>query len=114
MRHLPAVLRKLWLPALVMVGVIFATFGLFAAVFGWHRLADDFWPFDNSRIGPNLCASITIVVLVTAHNEYRTIRDAESRGESLEQIEHDAAEELLHPTQSAEASIAQDIVDRDA
>ena len=46
-----------WRKALLL-GVIFvAYFVVFGAVFGYHRLRDDFIPLDASTVGPNIYAS---------------------------------------------------------
>lgn len=91
-------LRRLWLPALVGIAVVAVVLCFSGLIFGWHRLVVDYWPLDRSPIGPNLVASITVGVLIVAHNEYRTIRDAEAKGETTEQVVDAALEELLHPT----------------
>jgi hypothetical protein len=96
---------------LVGAAIVAVATGLFVAIWGWARFLQDFWPLDNSRIGPNLCASITIVILITAHNEYRVISKAEARNESARDVFHDALDEVLHPAETAEQHVADRVVD---
>lgn len=104
-----AVLKGMVVGAAVAAVILGVAGGLFVAIWGWNRLLADLWPLDNSRVGPNLCASVITVVLITAHNEYRTIMKAEEHHESLRQTAQDAIREALHPAESAEAAIAADM-----
>lgn len=107
--HATHLARGLALGLLVAAVVIGGVLAVFLAVFGWARFVADFWPLDNSRIGPNLCASIVIVVLVTGHNEYRTAVRAVEAGERLRQVGRDLEAEVLHPAETAEAHVADDV-----
>jgi hypothetical protein len=93
------------------VGVVLlgVAIGLFVLIWGWPRFVLDFYPLDSSRVGPNLCASITVVILITAHNEYRVVSKAEEHHEKLRQITHDAVKEAIHPAESAEQHVADDV-----
>ncbi len=84
--------------------------GLFVVAFGWARFLADFWPLDSSRIGPNLCASFVIVVGITARNEARTIQRDEEAGEHVGEMFRDVVREAEHPTEAAEAKIADDVL----
>lgn len=101
-------LRAVLVSLAVAAAILAVSFGLLVLVFGWGRFLADFWPLDASRVGPNLCASVAIVVLVTAHNEYRTALHAIERGESVGKVVDDLTEEVLHPTETAEEHIAAD------
>lgn len=86
--------------------VVGAAIGLFVLAFGWDRFMADFWPLDNSRVGPNLVASVVTVILITAHNEYRTAVRGVERGDSLGQLARALENEVLHPAETAEQHIA--------
>jgi hypothetical protein len=103
---LVAHLRALVLPLAVLVGVLGASFGLFVGIWGFARLKLDAWPLDSSRVGPNICASIFLVILLVAHNEFVVVEKARKQHESTRQELADTMRELLHPTEDAEASIA--------
>lgn len=84
---------------------------VFLSVWGWGRFVADFWPLDNSRVGPNLCASLVVTILLVAHNEYRTASRIVAQGEHTKEVMRDLVNEVLHPTQTAEHHIAEDIHD---
>ena len=107
--HILLAARRLIFPYLVVAGIILLSLGLFVLFFGWERLLADFWPLDNSRIGPNLCASITIVILITAHNEYRTILQDERHHKRFKVIMKNAVTEVFHPAEAAERRIKNDV-----
>jgi len=75
----------------------------------WHRLLADFWPLDNSRVGPNLVASVVTAALVIAHNEWRILRADERRHAGLRQVLRDLVREAEHPVDVAEQRIAEDV-----
>ena len=102
LRHL----RNLIAPLFALAAVIGIAYLLFVQIFGYARFRADFIPLDTSRIGPNLCASIFLVVCVIAHNEFVVVRKAEQMHESHKQLTRDVMHELLHPTDQAEADIA--------
>jgi hypothetical protein len=84
----------------------------FAVIWGWHRFLLDFWPLDNSRVGPNLAASVVVVILVTGHNEYRTaVKDME-KGETVEGSVREMEQEVLHPVEAGEESVAEDVAEK--
>lgn len=103
--------------ALLVLGVLF---GIYLLIWGWSHFLADFWPLDESRVGPNLCASIFLVVLLIAHNEFVVEKRAADRHESHKQALEDAVKEIIHPTEAAESNIAdqveeqfrQDVLDR--
>lgn len=106
-------LRGLAVGASIAAGVVGGALGIFVAAFGWQRFLADFWPLDNSRVGPNLVASVVATVLIVAHNEYRTAVRAVESGESLRQTVRDLEDEVLHPVETAEQHIADDIEEND-
>lgn len=86
--------------------IVGGTLGVFLAVFGWRRFLTDFWPLDNSRIGPNLVASFVVAVLVIGHNEYRTALKAVEEGRRVGDVVEALEDEVLHPAERAEQHIA--------
>jgi hypothetical protein len=108
--------RKIWrivkavIPGVLLaLSIIGAVLGLFILTFGWHRFSQDFIPLDNSRIGPNLCASITIVVLVTAYHEYKVLARDEILDKPPDEVIDDMFHTALHPAETAEQNMAEDI-----
>ena len=102
-------LRNLAVPFAALLGVLGVAFGLFVAFWGWAHFKADFIPLDSSRVGPNLCASLFLVVLVIAHNEFVVIeRDEKARKDHHQQIK-DTMRELLHPMDQAESDIAEQV-----
>jgi hypothetical protein len=89
--------------------ILAAAIGLFVLTLGLDRLKLDFWPLDSSRVGPNLVASLVMVVLLVAHNEYVVERRAASRHETHKQLMHDILAEVCHPTDEIEADIAAEV-----
>ncbi len=86
-------------------------FGLFIAIWGWRRFLLDFWPLDRSRVGPSLCASLVVVLLITAHNEYVFVSKVTVRNGTPVELFRDAVDEVLHPMETAEQHIAEYVVD---
>lgn len=112
--HAKHLVRGVLLGALIAVLVIGGALCLFLAFFGTARFLADFWPVDDSRVGPNLVASIVLTVLLIGHNEYRAaVRGVES-GERFRQVAKDLEREVLHPAEQAEQHIAADVVDETA
>lgn len=108
MRFLRHVLNML--PAIGgLVITLAAGLGIYVAIWGWARFKLDFWPLDSSRVGPNLCASIFLLVLLIAHNEFVVMERARQMHETHRQLLKDEIGELLHPTEEAEANIADQI-----
>jgi hypothetical protein len=107
--HASHALRGLAVGAAVAAAVIGTALGVFVAAWGWARFRADFWPLDNSRVGPNLVASIVLTVLVIGHNEYRTTVRAVKAGETVRQLARDLEAEVLHPAETAEQHIADDV-----
>lgn len=101
-------LRNMAGPLLLMVAVYAVAMGLFVLIFGWARFSSDFIPLDRSFIGPNLCASLVLVVFLMGHNEYVVEERARQRHESHRQALRDAVDEIAHPTEEAEAEIVAD------
>ena len=112
--HARHAVRGLLVGAAVAVAIIGGALALFTAVFGWARFQVDFIPLDNSRVGPNLCASIVLTVLVVGHNDYRTAMRAVEAGERAAQVAQDLEAEVLHPAERAERHIAEDIAEETA
>jgi hypothetical protein len=105
-------IKRAWnLFVAVFIGSLVLTVALtaFDAVWGWARFKQDFWPLDRSYIGPNLCASVVLVVLLVAHNEFVTERRAAGRHESHRQMFREEMSEIMHPTEEAEAVIAAEV-----
>lgn len=102
-------LRNLLVPLLYMALTLAVFLGIYILVWGWDRFKADFLPLDSSRVGPNLCASLVLVVVLIAHNEFVVEKKAEERHESHRQCLLDAVEEIAHPTEEAETSIADQV-----
>lgn len=102
-------IAALALPLAVATVVLILAFGLFVAIFGWDRFVTDFFPLDNSRVGPNLCASVVLIVLLIAHNEYVVVKRAAKLHKSHREATEDVLRELLHPTEEAEDEFAEAI-----
>ena len=105
MKHL----KNLAVPLGAAVLFLGAAMGIYVAAWGWARFKLDFWPLDESRVGPNLCASLFLVVMVIAHNEFVVERRAEARHESHLQALRDGVKELAHPTEEAESNISEQV-----
>jgi hypothetical protein len=88
------------------ITVVAVACGVFVGLFGFDRLKLDFWPLDSSRVGPNLVASMVMVVILVAHNEFVTERRAEARHETHKQLMHDILGQVEHPTEEVEQEIA--------
>lgn len=110
--HAKHLLRGLLIGAILALTIVGLGFGLFVLFFGVHRFLADFWPLDNSRVGPNLCASVAITILIVAHNEWSTAVKAVEKGESIRVMTHDLEVEVIHPTATAEEHIAADVVEQ--
>lgn len=108
--HAKHLLRGLLIGAIFAGAIVGLGFGLFVLFFGVHRFQADFWPLDSSRVGPNLCASVAVTILVVAHNEWSTAVKGVRKGETVRQLTHDLEVEVIHPAATAEAHIAQDVV----
>ena len=108
--------RKIWriakgiipgiISAMFFVGSVVVVFILF---FGFHRVREDFIPLDNSRIGPNLCASITVLVLITAYHEYKILGQDGMMDKPVDDVIDDMVHAVLHPAETAEQNVADDI-----
>ncbi len=109
--HAKHLLKGLAIGLGLAAGILGGALGIFIGTFGWHRFVLDFWPIDNSRIGPNLAASVATVVLITALNEYRTAVRAVEKGEDTIQLVRDLALEVIRPVDTAEEHIAEKVRD---
>jgi hypothetical protein len=106
--HLKLAAARLVLPVLAMIVVLAGSAGLFVAALGWERFLLDFWPLDDSRVGPNLCASLVVVILITAHNVYRAVLQEELHHERMRAAVKDTLGELLPPAAERRADRGQD------
>jgi TRAP-type uncharacterized transport system fused permease subunit len=68
-------LKNWWKPTLAVIAVIAI---LYYMIFHWSRFVADFYPFDASRISPNLVASVVqyAVLLVAAYLLYPPFKRA--------------------------------------
>lgn len=101
--------RGLLLGVSVAATILIIAFGLFLAIWGWARFKADFWPLDRSFVGPNLVASVVTIIIVLAHNEGRVIQKDEEHHANIKQIMRDAVVEAIHPTETAEENVAEEI-----
>ena len=99
-------LKNMLLPLMALLATVAVALGVYIAIWGWARFKLDFWPLDSSRVGPNICASLFLVVLVIAHNEFVVTERAKKEHENHRQLIRDSLGELLHPTEEIEANIA--------
>jgi hypothetical protein len=82
---------------------------LFVLIWGSRRFQTDFWPLDNSRVGPNLVASVAATIAIVAHNEYRSVVNAVEHRDHLRQILAEMWATAAHPAQTAEEHVAEDV-----
>jgi len=109
-KHL-RVLKSMLYGSVVALIILGASIGVFVLVYGWARFLEDFWPLDNSRVGPNLCASLVGVVALVAHSEYRIVENDLAKGRGVRDVAHDTKVQILHPIEDAEKNIANDVAD---
>ena len=108
-RHLLKAAKQL-IPALLAgVGVIAFVALIVIGIFGFSRVYHDFIPLDASPVGPNLVASIFIVVGVAGLNVYKTVAKDEREGKKLKDILHDTEVEILAPVETFEQGVADDV-----
>lgn len=108
--------RKIWriakgiipgvISALFIVGSALFVFTLF---FGWKRVEEDFIPLDRSRVGPNLVASVTLLILITAYHEYKILGQDEMMDKPIDEVVDDMLHTAIHPAETAEQNVADDI-----
>jgi hypothetical protein len=82
---------------------------VFVVVWGSGRFQTDFWPLDNSRVGPNLVASVAATIAIVAHNEYRSVVNAVEHKDHLRQILADVWATAAHPAMTAEEHVAENV-----
>ena len=108
-RHVLKAAKQL-IPAMIAgIGVIVVVGLIVCGIFGFSRVFHDFYPLDASPVGPNLVASIFIVVGVAGLNEYKVVAKDEKEGKNLKAILHDAEVEVVAPVETFEQGVATDV-----
>lgn len=107
--HVKHLVRGILFGLLVATMVIGVALAAFLLIWGMARFKADFWPLDNSRVGPNIVASLVITILIIGHNEYRTALKDIERGDTVRATIKEMEQEVLHPVEAGEESVAEDV-----
>ena len=102
-------LKNLIIPILCTIGVYLTALGLFILIWGVDRFKSDFYPLDRSYVGPNLCASLFLVIAVIGHNEFVVLERAHKMHDSHKKATKEFFNELFHPLDQAEADMAAEV-----
>lgn len=107
--HAKHLVRGILFALLIAAAIIGVVLAFFLLLYGFGRFKADFWPLDNSRVGPNIVASFVLAVLVIGHNEYRTALKDFERGDTVRTTIKEMEQEVLHPVEAGEESVAEDV-----